>query len=702
MAIFSTLSGTMQKIFRIGKNGATLEYDNGKLSVKDYNNTTLIPLQIADPISGSDATNLSYVEDNYTKTDKLEITISSISTLRTTEPTGTLLNVVNVLGYYDNTKIGGGKFYFDASDTTTPDDGITTIVTTNGKRWKAIFADNKISASRAGLVTGTDATPIWKVFCSLPYHKIIDYSIYVSGVGILADLTNIEAISGAIIYITKSVNDQVTEGNEGSCLEAGNGSIISGLKLYGQNFNGAGVFIGSKTGVIVENCEMKDSYAIGVKNYKSTGTIIKNNHIHSNRHGILSQQSINSIVSSNYVHNISWSSGNNGGGIWTSADINFLVLQNIVFDCADVGIDFEGGNGCKSDNNIVGRCRNGELTYFGTGSAIVNPPMMGKNVHANNFTFRENYALNKDGIAVQNALTDVGSCMVYGTLDVVQDGEISFENNKIYSLSTTGVSLFCFRSRTSAPTANARITFRNNTFISYSGYMGTLLDRQDVTFTGNNLYFQGGTVRTTEIRDSRTLDFSNNTIVIDPSVTTGNNVFTITTAISVVGKLLVSKNRFTGYDGTWIYVDQVNSGRSVIIDDNDFDDDTGYTVIPIAIGAGGIIWKNSRIRLRRPTASSINFAAAGVLYQSSFVCMEGTAWLLLNGKIKSGYRFSLKNDKNDTMYLSAIDAGGAINTGRFPNANCYATFSGNTISFTTNNSDTLTAIVEIKLDSTLI
>lgn len=701
MAIFSSLNGTMQKIFKLGKGGASLEFDNNKLNVKDYFGNTFLPLSIADPIDSNDATNLNYIQNNYFSKGNLSsaLQVSSISALRQS----TIKSPVLVTSYYEGGSTGGGYFYNDNNDVTTPDDGILCVVTTSGVRYKAVLPDGKVYASRAGLVTGVDQTALWKIFCQLPYDKVIDGNIYVRGVAILADNTNITAINKAIIYLTASVSDQVTIGNEGSCLEAGNSSKITNLRMFGQNFNGAGVFVGSKNDVLVDSCEMKESYAIGVKNYLSTGTTISNCHIHSNRHGVLSQQSFNTFVYGNYVHNISWTVGNNGGGIWSSIDTNLLVLNNIVFDCADVGIDFEGGTGCISRSNIVGRCRNGELTYFGSSVNLTTSVLLGKNSHIGNTCYRDSFAYNKDGVQVDNALTDVGSCMVYGTLDVLQDGELSFEDNKIFSISTlsTARSVFCFRSRTTDPNANGRIVFRNNEFITYSGYMGTLLDRQDLVFENNRLFYKSGTVRTTEFRDTKTMQMVKNTVTIDSSVTKGNNVFMINTALaSVTGTgLVVAKNIFTGYDGTWIYIDQVNTGRSVTLDDNDFGDDIGYTIIPVQIGAGGVIWKNSRIRLRRPTGATVNFAAVGVLYQSSFVCMEGTAWCMLANKVVCGYRFSLKNDKNDTMYLSPIDTGGAVNTGRFPSSTTYASFSGNTISFTTTSSSQLSSIVEIKLDS---
>ena len=622
----------------------------------------------------------------------------SVSALRATEPSFTGQKI-DVGSYYSGGKTGGGYYTYDSTDTTSADDGMTCIVTPGGKRWKPVLSGRELPATRSGLDTGSDATALWKLWCATGFDKKLDCNVYVSGVGKMADNTHMYGSAQCGIHLTASVSDQVSEGQEGSCLEAGDRSNIVGVRFYGHNFNGAGVFIGGKTGVVVTRCEMSDTYAIGVKNYKSVGSKIYKNHIHSCRHGVLSQQSNDTQLSYNHIHNISWTTGNNGGGAWTSADTNIIISGNIIHDCADVGVDFEGGNNCVSDNNLVARCRNGELTFFGTGTSIVGAPVMGRNVHKNNTVFRDNYALDKDGNSVPTALTDAAGCVVYGTLDLSQDGEIAFENNTVHSTATTGVSLFCFRSRTTSPNSNCKIAFRNNKFITNSGYMGTLLDRQDVVFEGNTLTYKGGTVRTIELRDHRTLKLRNNKVDIESGVVTGNNVFLLSTAISVVGKVIVAGNSFSGYDGVWVYIDQINSGRSVIIDNNDFGEDAGYTTLPVAIGTGGIIWKNTKLRLFRPTGAAINFAGVGAFYQSSFVSMDATAWLMRDGKIKCGYRFALKCDKNDTMYLSAIDAGGAASTGRFPDSTTWATFSGNTITFNSTGTPALSAVVELTLDS---
>jgi len=62
MAIFSNLSGTMQKSFVLGKNGSRLTYNDTQntIRVQNYQGTRLINLSVADPIEPSHAVTLGY------------------------------------------------------------------------------------------------------------------------------------------------------------------------------------------------------------------------------------------------------------------------------------------------------------------------------------------------------------------------------------------------------------------------------------------------------------------------------------------------------------------------------------------------------------------------------------------------------------------------------------------------------------------
>lgn len=103
------------------------------------------------------------------------VAIRDIAALRAKEP---IFNGQrqSVIGYYADTPLqGGGDFIYDATDTTTPDDGVLTFVTAGGKRWKRKHPNRlgRLSALDAGaradsqanletmtnLSSGTDNSP---------------------------------------------------------------------------------------------------------------------------------------------------------------------------------------------------------------------------------------------------------------------------------------------------------------------------------------------------------------------------------------------------------------------------------------------------------------------------------------------------------------------------------------------------------------
>ncbi|HEJ7991929.1 MAG: hypothetical protein LKJ78_19435 [Serratia liquefaciens] len=113
-------------------------------------------------------TSIKKADVNYSDTN-----CPDISSLKNVSPT-TPGQIINVLGYYStpnsssvrtlanglpNQKLrdsmqhsGGGEFYYDAYDNTSPDDGGMVIVTGDSKRWKRVFSnDEPILASYFGV-----------------------------------------------------------------------------------------------------------------------------------------------------------------------------------------------------------------------------------------------------------------------------------------------------------------------------------------------------------------------------------------------------------------------------------------------------------------------------------------------------------------------------------------------------------------------
>lgn len=64
---------------------------------------------------------------------------------------------IHLTGYNSGSTEGGGHLYYDSSDTTTADNGVTVFVDSDSKRWKRIIGDT-VYAEWAGLTDGNDET----------------------------------------------------------------------------------------------------------------------------------------------------------------------------------------------------------------------------------------------------------------------------------------------------------------------------------------------------------------------------------------------------------------------------------------------------------------------------------------------------------------------------------------------------------------
>ena len=71
------------------------------------------------------------------------------------------------LGYYSKGDKGGGDFYVDPDDTTTPDNGVTVIVGADGARWKLVY--RSLHIKQAGAIEGADIAPLLNAIGSILY-----------------------------------------------------------------------------------------------------------------------------------------------------------------------------------------------------------------------------------------------------------------------------------------------------------------------------------------------------------------------------------------------------------------------------------------------------------------------------------------------------------------------------------------------------
>ncbi|TXU63527.1 hypothetical protein D4N10_14955, partial [Klebsiella pneumoniae] len=84
---------------------------------------------------------------------------ATVALLRTTEPTQNIQLIRTIsysAGLAPEMPRGGGDYEYDPDDTTTADDGILTIVTSDGARWKKILNDLSLTCADAGVFPSGD------------------------------------------------------------------------------------------------------------------------------------------------------------------------------------------------------------------------------------------------------------------------------------------------------------------------------------------------------------------------------------------------------------------------------------------------------------------------------------------------------------------------------------------------------------------
>ncbi|QXN76294.1 colanic acid biosynthesis protein [Escherichia phage BF17] len=64
MAVFSNLEGTMMPTFKLGKRGASINFVNDSVAIKDFLGETFLPVKVGTPNDDDSAVNVRYLEDN--------------------------------------------------------------------------------------------------------------------------------------------------------------------------------------------------------------------------------------------------------------------------------------------------------------------------------------------------------------------------------------------------------------------------------------------------------------------------------------------------------------------------------------------------------------------------------------------------------------------------------------------------------------
>lgn len=109
--------------------------------------------------------------------DKSDVVLNSVDALRTFSPWYDQ-QIVRLNSYRVGGRIGGGSLYYDASDTTSIDDGMIVFVTQDGKRLKRLDSEKIVKVEWAGVEEGGDISDAWQKainFSSSFANKNSDY-----------------------------------------------------------------------------------------------------------------------------------------------------------------------------------------------------------------------------------------------------------------------------------------------------------------------------------------------------------------------------------------------------------------------------------------------------------------------------------------------------------------------------------------------
>jgi len=484
-------------------------------------------------------------------------------------------DVIVLNEYTQGSGKGGGSFKVDPSDTTTPDDGGYCFVNQSQQRLKRICANNTIAASSFG-ITGQpgDNTGAFKNFMRVNLDKVIDVNIYTGGVAQVANNTRVVGGNNTTIFATADIYHDPgrTKNNQGQTLEVGDNCHLENVKINGMGYKNNGFLVDSRKNVVIKNCQVKNGKGQALLDIMGQDCTYDGNTLSTSQHGIQLWLSKGTVVSNNTIFQVT-------GGIWTACATNVSVTKNYIHDCADVGIDWEGGNNCTSDSNRVEHCANGELAVFASGRQLLkyNVPM-GNLYHKNNTVVRGGQYLSRDGTTKTNSLGDAGACMIYGNLDEHLIGPIVFEGNIIKIEDSNEKSVRCFSSRGSSG-SDANIIFKNNKFTSYSSDMGQLRNLNNVQFTGNEFSYAGNGYKPT----ATAFQNINHLSVVSNTVTVNNNQhdtppWMLYHWAEGNNKVEITNNTFTGFKSYAFVINNQNEASPAVIKNNNFKQKDNSTV----------------------------------------------------------------------------------------------------------------------------
>ncbi|MFA5186992.1 MAG: hypothetical protein WC551_10970 [Patescibacteria group bacterium] len=270
--------------------------------------------------------------------------ISSIAALRSVTIGTATTNMVFVTSYYSTTDIpdgGGGTFVYDSSDTTSSDNGVTTIIDASLRRWKRQYT-GPLDVRCAGVVgdgVTNDATAFQRAADLGAVHLMVAKGsvVYIT--------TDVTFGAGVILQVDGTISGTQRLAFNGSANVFGEGSIVTGddrtLFFVAGDISVSGLTIGKAAcfGILI------------VPSATINSIRIHDNLIRGAHYGILRNSGspnpcYNTIITDNVIEN------STGDGIeWNVAvaDRRVLIANNSIYNItgtvanSGIGIGVAGG-----------------------------------------------------------------------------------------------------------------------------------------------------------------------------------------------------------------------------------------------------------------------------------------------------------------------------------------------------------------------
>lgn len=281
------------------------------------------------------------------------------------------------------------------------------------------------------------------------------------------------------------------------------------------------------TGCTLRNWRIGGLGQHGIAVLDSKRARILNNTLINGEHGINNFNSFGTLCEGNDIQYMVH------GGMYNVNSSSYRAHHNIVRDCGDNGADSEGGEKNVWDNNIITRCKNGEINIFEGDDA----PLV-----SNNLVFRDNTLTRVSQYTTMNATGTTSATAAcdasFGAVSIMSLDEGCFNSGAEGNIINVYYGYGFYHTQLNDKTGRD-IYFRRNTITAYPGAAGfyRTLNSESLTYEHNTHIAKAGTESMqNEMRDAHAGRFSHNDFWFDlPKTTNYCSLFNTSDAVNIAG-----------------------------------------------------------------------------------------------------------------------------------------------------------------------